>query len=667
MTDTERIEELKERVFAQNNAHCFIERERFLQGISVPEVKPADHYATLFSGLLDSVSTPVEDCDIFVGRVVEGPPDDPAHCPNRTLFAKGHLTPDYRRLLSAGYKGVLAEIGRNAARLGTEQAQSYAENAKIVIEAIVRFTARYAEAAEACGKHRAAEALRRVPYEGAYDLYSALQGIWMVHMIASCYMGSRDYGFGYMDEYLYPYYQMEKEKGTTDEEIRTMLAGFFIKANEICGRHPHNYQQKPILSHSSKQYVLLDGGRANEFSALILDAGCINCMAQPIFTVILSPNAPEAFEQKIFEAMTVMTDKLQVYNGALLKDFLRRKGMPPEIVEHPAFTACCTADIYCHSCREEFYLPTVQLFCDTLYQGAFSTKEAFLQAFCEAVTTACEAYLEESRSPEWDWARGVFLLDTLLLSTCNETCTYPPYGLKYRAKNIFLPGLATLGDSLCALDTLVFGGKIPYADFVQTLKTDFAGYEDVYERIAALPRFGNDEAADRYTVEMAERLIAAVERSAHAENEVLLPSFYSLERDNSWAAEIPATPDGRRAGTPFSENQSPVYGADKKGITALLCSLAKIPFGKTAAGGLNLTFSAGPDPAILRALVKTYFGQGGLHIGITVLCRETLLDAMEHPERYRSLTVRLYGFSEYFVSLPPWQQLAVLNRTAYAL
>ena len=119
-------------------------------------------------------------------------------------------------------------------------------------------------------------------------------------------------------------------------------------------------------------------------------------------------------------------------------------------------------------------------------------------------------------------------------------------------------------------------------------------------------------------------------------------------------------------GTPFSENQSPVYGTDRNGITALLNSLSKLPFDRTAAGGLNLTFTAHVEPAILDALVKTYFEAGGIHVGTTVLHRETLLDAIEHPDRYPTLTVRMYGFSEYFVNLSPCQQQAVLSRTVYA-
>lgn len=662
----EKIEYLKKRVFEMSNTHCFIEKERFIRDLPPREGMSETYFAELFAGLVDSASTPVDENDIFVGRMVEAEPDADMKCPSRTFFAKGHITPNYERLLKKGYRGILEEIKKNAEKINEPYAYTYAKNAETVIEAIKRFAKRYAEAAREAGNERAYEALLRVPYEPAYDLYSALQGIWLAHMIASCYVGSRDYAFGYMDEYLYPYYKSERERGVTDGEISEMLAGFFVKANEICGRAAHNYNQKPVLSNSSKQYVLLDGGRANELSTVILKAARINKMAQPEFTVILTESSKDSFKNAVFETMSEITDKIQVYNGRVMSEFLRSEGLPEEIVTHPAVSACCTFDIYLHSCREEFYLPTPQIFCDTVHNGEFSTKAELLEAFKEGVKKECQGYLDETRSPDHDWTRMVHVLDTLLLSNCNEKCKYPPYGVKYRAKNIFLPAVATLGDSLCALDKLVFSGEIPYRRFADALKADFVGYEDIYEKIAALDKFGNDnEDADAYTAEIGNLMIDAVKSCRHDENEIVAPSFYSLERNNVWAKEIPATPNGRRAGSPVSENQSPTYGADKNGITALLSSIARLPFERTAAGGLNLTFSSAQRPEILKALIETYFKKGGLHAGVTVLNREQLIDAMENPEKYPALTVRLYGFSEYFICMPKWQQEAVLERTAY--
>ena len=665
MTAIEKINGLKELIFAQHNDYCFIEKERFLASRKNDDNSSPDYYSNLLSDLLDTVSTPIDEHDIFVGRVVESACEGEGPFPNRTLMGKGHLIPDYPRLLTYGYRGILEQIKENAKKIGTKKALDYASNAETVINAIRRFAQRYAQASKGSGHERAYEALSRVPFEPAYDLYSALQCIWFMHMIKSCYVGGRDYAFGYMDEYLYPYYLLEKEKGVSDQEISEMFAGFFVKANEICGRHPHNYRQKPIICHSSKQYVLLDGGRANELSRVILDAAKINCMAQPIFTVVLSKDADESFKDKVFETMAVVTDKLQVFNCELHKKFLASKGLPKEIIDRPAYSACCTFDIYGHSIREEFYLPTVQIFCKTLFENEFNSKEELLSAYSKAITAEAQRDTDETRFLNYDFVRMAYVLDSLLLSTCNENCEYLPYGAKYRAKNIFLPGIATLGDSLCVLDTLVFNGDVPYSEFIDMLKANFEGYGDLHERVLSISKFGNDGNCDRYTVEMANLLIDAVEKVEHTEQEIIAPSFYSLEREGSWAETVPATPDGRRAGTAFSENQSPVYGADKNGITALLNSISKLPFGRTPAGGLNLTFSSAQRPEILKALIKTYFENGGLHAGITVLDRKTLEDAMIHPEKYRSLTVRMYGFSEYFITLPEWQQIAVLNRTAY--
>lgn len=662
-----KIDALKEKVFLQNDTHCFIERERFLNSAPNPDEKPMEFYANTLSDLLDNVSTPIDCDDIFVGRVIEGPIEEGLVAPSQLISSNGHFTPDYERLLKKGYKGILDEINENAKGLGSDSAFEYAKNAETVINAIRRFASRYAEEAKKCGKEKAYEALSRVPFEPAYDLYSALSGIWIVHMISSCYAGARDYGFGYMDEYLYPYYLQEKAKGVTDDEIGELLAGFFVKTNEICGRCTHNYKIKPILCQASKQYVILDGGRANELSEIILSAAKINNMAQPSFTVILSEKSSDSFKDRVFDTMAYVTDKMQVYNYELVYNFLKGKGLPEEIATRPSYSACCTFDLSYHSIREEFYLPTVMTFCDVLYGSEFSTKEDFLEAFKNAVTRDSSRLIQESRvsNTGW-WNPSTFIMDALLIGTCNERCEYPPKGISYRAKNVFLPGIATLSDSLCALDEMVFKKKaFTYSEFIAMLKANFEGYEAERSELLAIEKFGNDGKNDKYATEMANVLIDAVEALEILPDELLLPSFYSLIRDNSWAQYTPATPDGRLDKTPFSENQSPSYGADKNGITALLNSLSKIPFYRTPAGGLNLTFSSSVKPDILHALVKTYFESGGLHVGITVLDKDTLRDAMKNPDKYKSLTVRLYGFSEYFISLPEWQQIAVLNRTAY--
>lgn len=216
------------------------------------------------------------------------------------------------------------------------------------------------------------------------------------------------------------------------------------------------------------------------------------------------------------------------------------------------------------------------------------------------------------------------------------------------------------------LDKLVFKeNRYSYGQFAEIVKNNYENNQELLEEIKNYTMFGNDTENDRYTAMAGTAFLDAVDAVSHKDNYYLAAGFYSLERENSWASGLGATPNGRKAGEPFSENQSPTYGADKKGVTALLNSLAKMPFDRTVTGGLNLTFSLNLSAEILEALVLSYFEMGGFHVGISVINRATLEDAMVNPDKYKSLTVRLYGFSEYFISLPEWQQIAILNRTQY--
>ena len=238
--------------------------------------------------------------------------------------------------------------------------------------------------------------------------------------------------------------------------------------------------------------------------------------------------------------------------------------------------------------------------------------------------------------------------------------------MSYHIYNVFFSGIGTVADSLSVIDKLVFDEKrYTYRELMDIVNSNFEGHGELLAYIKSLSKYGNDLSVDRYATMVGEAFTSVVDSVELSEGKYAVPGFYSLDKDNRWAKDIPATPDGRLFGEPFSENQSPTYGADKNGITALINSVSKLPLTETATGGFNLTFSGSVKPEILKALVTTFFEKGGLHVGITVLSRKELEDAMKNPERYKSLTVRLYGFSEYFINMPEWQQTAILNRTAY--
>ena len=487
-------------------------------------------------------------------------------------------------------------------------------------------------------------------------------------MIASCYVGDRDYAFGRFDQYMLPFYKKAIADGCTKEYLTELLAGFMIKTNEICGRATHNYKCKPVLCQASKQYINIGGETPNEFSSIVLEAAKMNNMAQPQITVILKPDADTDFTNNVFEALSILTDKMNIYNYEPIVNCLIKKGIPQNIAKDFTYSACCTFDLNYHSFRLEYFTPVPQIFLSVLYQKNYTSLQELLITFKNALAKNIQEYVNSAQCGfDEERTKKQFVLDSLLLSDSTIECRYACDGnAKYNILNIFCPGIATIGDSLMVLDKLVFKEKrYSYAEFAEIVKNNYEKNEKLLEEIKNYTMFGNDTENDHYTVMAGNAFLDAVDTVSHKDNYYLATGFYSLERENSWASSLGATPNGRKAGEPVSENQSPTYGADKKGVTALLNSLAKLPFDRTVTGGLNVTFSSNISAEILKALVLAYFEMGGFHMGISIINRKTLEDAMINPDKYKSLTVRLYGFSEYFVSLPEWQQIAILNRTQY--
>ncbi|MBO4356090.1 MAG: hypothetical protein J5850_04475, partial [Clostridia bacterium] len=622
---------LKKLIFESDNNACFIERERILGRLSseMSSYNKPDKYALILSRLLEEVSVPINESDYFAGRAIELLPDPEMAAPNWILGSTGHMSFNYSDLLRYGLKGILEKI-KNA-ETNYEDSREFRRNAEIVVNAVKKFAARYSDEARNKGFDRMADALSRVPFEPAYDFYSALQSIWLIHFIASCYVGSRDYAFGRFDEYMYPYYEDAIKNGATKEEITELLAGFLIKTNEICGRGTHNYKCKPVPCQAAKQYLNIGGENPNEFSFVVLDAAVLSEMAQPQITVILDTSSDSGFVRKTFEAMSILSDKLHVYNYRMIKDYLLKKGIPERVAKDFTFSACCTFDLNYHSYRLEYFTPVPQIFETVIKNNEFNNIEELKKSFSEALTKNIQTGIDnfEELFQNKEFARKHFVFDGLLLTDSAYNCRYPCDGKsEYTVFNIFFPGVATIGDSLMVLDKLVFKEKrFSYGTFIDILNKNYEGYEDIRQEIKEITKFGNDTESDSYTSEAGNLFIDSLENVNLKKGRYAIGGFYSLERENTWKEQIGATPDGRKAGDPFSENQSPSYGSDKSGITALLKSVAKLPFYRTATGGLNLTFSQKITPEVLKSLILAYFELGGLHVGITVADKDTLTDA----------------------------------------
>jgi len=211
------------------------------------------------------------------------------------------------------------------------------------------------------------------------------------------------------------------------------------------------------------------------------------------------------------------------------------------------------------------------------------------------------------------------------------------------------------------------------AQILQALEENFAGEQETLQQVLLnrTPRYGeDDEYPDQIARDIVEDLIAQIEsypptpvRQA-SRRTYFLPTTVHVY----FGRVTGATPDGRKAGRPVSEGVSPVQGSDRKGITAVLRSVARCDWDKT--GGALLNQKLTPDllqglekRKKVLSLIKTFFNMGGHHLQFNIVSRELLREARKKPREFQDLMVRVAGYSDYFVNLPPGLQEEIIMRT----
>lgn len=234
-----------------------------------------------------------------------------------------------------------------------------------------------------------------------------------------------------------------------------------------------------------------------------------------------------------------------------------------------------------------------------------------------------------------------------------------------------LYGVINAADSLTAINRLVFEQKLLTADQLLAILADnFTGHERERKLMQDCSKYGNDDAeADGMAVALQRYLCQTIIDQAP---KVGLQSYFAVIINNAqnttlarWAG---ASPDGRKAGTPYANANNPSMGADKNGVTAMLNSLLKMPTDNNAGMVQNLRFTRelfeGSRPKVL-SLIDSYFARGGAQLMVTVVGKDDLARALENPDGYKDLIVRVGGFSARFVDLPKDVQKEIYERVTY--
>jgi formate C-acetyltransferase len=224
-----------------------------------------------------------------------------------------------------------------------------------------------------------------------------------------------------------------------------------------------------------------------------------------------------------------------------------------------------------------------------------------------------------------------------------------------------IAGLSVVADSLSA---------IRYAK-VKVVR-DETGLITDYQTEGDFPKFGNnDNRVDQFASWLVSTFMTKLRKHHTYRHALHTQSVLTITSNVVYGKNTGNTPDGRRQGEPFAPGANPMHGRDVHGIHASAASVAKIPY-RDAADGISLTSSLVPEGlgrvdtdrvANLRGILDAFFSNTGYHMNVNVLNREMLLDAMDHPEKYPQLTIRVSGYAVNFVRLSREQQMDVINRT----
>ncbi len=231
----------------------------------------------------------------------------------------------------------------------------------------------------------------------------------------------------------------------------------------------------------------------------------------------------------------------------------------------------------------------------------------------------------------------------------------------YRTMACGIAGLSVVSDALSA---------IKYAK-VKAIRNECGLVVD-YELEGDYPKYGNnDDRADKIAVDLVKEFMNQIRKHKTYRDSAPTQSILTITSNVVYGKKTGSTPDGRKAGKPFAPGANPMHGRDTKGAIAALASVAKLPY-EHARDGISYTFSIVPQAlgktqgdkvTNLVGILDGYFQDSGHHINVNVLNRDTLVEAMDHPEKYPQLTIRVSGYAVNFIKLNREQQLDVINRT----
>lgn len=574
-------------------------------------------------------------------------------------YGRGRIIGDYRRVALYGVDRLIADKQKELAATGVNGVMS---------EKIIR------DREELSEQIRALQELKQLGSDYGYDISNpatnaieAFQWLYFGYLAAIKEQNGAAMSLGRVSTFLDIYIERDIQNGViTEETAQELVDHFVMKLRLVKFARTPDYNElfsgDPTWVTESIGGIAIDGTplvTKNSFRFLhTLDN--LGPAPEPNLTVLWSDQLPRPFKEYC-ASMSIKTSSIQYENDDLMrKQFGDDYGI-----------ACCVSAMEIGK-QMQFFGARANLAKALLYAiNGGVDEQSFTQVGpnYEPITSEYLHYEEvmEKYDQMLEWLAGLYINTLNVIHYMHDKYSYERIEMALHDRDILrtmatgIAGLSVAADSLSA---------IKHAK-VKVIRNE-AGYAIDYKIEGDFPKYGNnDDRVDAIAVELVTAFMNKIKKHQTYRNSVPTLSVLTITSNVVYGKKTGNTPDGRKAGEPFAPGANPLHGRDEKGALASLSSVAKLPY-EYALDGISNTFSIVPKALgreestriqNLAGMLDGYTIKGGHHLNVNVFDRETLLDAMEHPEQYPQLTIRVSGYAVNFIKLTREQQLDVINRT----
>lgn len=521
---------------------------------------------------------------------------------------------------------------------------------------------------------KALHALKEMAQGYGYDIsrpagnaHEAIQWLYFAYLAAVKEQNGAAMSLGRVSTFLDIYIERDLKNGSlTEQEAQELIDHFVMKLRLVRFLRTPEYNE--LFSGDPTWVTESIGGMGLDGRTLVTKSSFrflhtltnLGPAPEPNMTVLWAKGLPEGFK-KYCSKMSIRTSSIQYENDDLMRPYW---GDDYGI-------ACCVSAMRIGK-QMQFFGARANLAKALLYAINGGRDEVSGVQVTPRFEPISSEYLDYDEVMDrfdnmMEWLARVYVNALNIIHYMHDKYAYEALEMALHDREILrtmacgIAGLSVVVDSLSA---------IKYAK-VKPIRNE-EGLAVDFEIEGDFPAFGNnDEGADRLAVDIVERFMKKLRKQKTYRSSVATLSILTITSNVVYGKKTGNTPDGRKAGEPFAPGANPMHGRDKKGAIASLTSVAKLPY-RYSEDGISYTFSIVPKALgktredrinNLAAMLDGYFLKGGHHINVNVFERETLLDAMEHPEKYPQLTIRVSGYAVNFVRLTREQQEDVLART----